>query len=147
MEKLNQSLWVSCNKLKSGEWFLLPLHLNNLYGVFMRKKRVDKNQPQVVSKLRELGFTVHHIHTVGNGIPDLIVCYNKFNFLVELKSGDLTLTKDEQRFFDETEGSVILANSVETILESMLEEIDTQDLEQVKQHLHKCVEKVKENAG
>lgn len=37
------------------------------------KKRVDRNQPEIVDALREAGGSIAHIHSVGKGVPDIIV--------------------------------------------------------------------------
>jgi len=37
------------------------------------KKRVDRNQPEIVEALREAGASVGHTHVVGKGFPDIVV--------------------------------------------------------------------------
>lgn len=39
----------------------------------MRRARVDKNQSELVLKLRELGFSVVLTHTVHSGFPDAVL--------------------------------------------------------------------------
>ena len=51
-------------------------------------KKVDKNQKDVVKALRDYGAQVFLLHTVGGGIPDLLVCYADQTILMEVKDGD-----------------------------------------------------------
>lgn len=37
------------------------------------RKRIDRNQPEIVEALREAGASVGHTHTIGQGFPDVIV--------------------------------------------------------------------------
>lgn len=37
------------------------------------KKRVDRNQPEIVEALRKVGASVGHTHAVGQGFPDVVV--------------------------------------------------------------------------
>lgn len=87
----------------------------------MRAKRVDDNQKQIVSQLRQLGATVRHLHMVGDGLPDIIVGYRKQNFLIEIKDGKKIkskkkLTDDEQEFFDTWKGQVDKCETLEEII-------------------------------
>ena len=50
-------------------------------------KKVDKNQKDVVKALRDYGADVFLLHTVGGGIPDLMVCFNDETILLEVKDG------------------------------------------------------------
>lgn len=40
------------------------------------KKRVDRNQPEIVEALRKAGASVGHTHGVGQGFPDVVVGVN-----------------------------------------------------------------------
>ena len=51
-------------------------------------KKVDKNQKDVVKALRDYGADVFLLHTVGGGIPDLLVCYEEQTILMEVKDGE-----------------------------------------------------------
>jgi len=37
------------------------------------RKRVDRNQPEIVDALRKAGASVGHTHAVGQGFPDIVV--------------------------------------------------------------------------
>ncbi len=49
--------------------------------------RVDRNQPDIVSTFRKLGYTVACLHTAGEGIFDLLVAKHGISFLCEVKDG------------------------------------------------------------
>lgn len=65
----------------------------------MRAYRVDANQKDIVAALRDEGYTVQHLHKVGEGCPDLIVGHNsggrRYNVLLEIKEGDGKLTPQQ----------------------------------------------------
>jgi hypothetical protein len=89
--------------------------------VSRRASRTDRNQPEIVSALRRLGASVEHIHTLGRGVPDLLVGYRGRNLLVELKDGELppskqALTEDEARWHSEWKGEVVIIRSVSDLL-------------------------------
>ena len=84
--------------------------------------RIDANQNAIVDALRECGATVRII-SQGAGIPDLLVGYNGYTILMELKDGSKPpsarrLTEDEQKFFDEwTGGMLVIVNSIDEALD------------------------------
>ena len=53
----------------------------------MYVRKTDKNQAEIAKTLRKMGCSVHSLHKVGQGVPDLLVGYRGHNYLVELKSG------------------------------------------------------------
>lgn len=87
-----------------------------------RAARVDANQEQIVSALRAAGASVHSLASVGLGIPDLLVGYNGFTVLMEIKDGNKPfsqqrLTPAQQKFHKEwTGGSIAVVNSAEGAL-------------------------------
>ena len=84
--------------------------------------RIDANQNKIVDGLRKAGAYVRII-SQGDGIPDLLVGYNGYTILMEVKDGDKVpsarkLTEAEQKFFDEWDGGMLVViNSVEEALE------------------------------
>jgi len=91
--------------------------------IFMRyANRIDANQNTIVDALRQCGATVRII-SQGGGIPDLLVGYNGYTILMEIKDGSKPpstrrLTEDEQKFFDEWRGGMLtIVNSVEEALD------------------------------
>ncbi len=84
------------------------------------KARVDSNQKEIVSKLREIGCSILHTHQLGKGAPDIIIGYNGKNYLIEIKDGTKSisqqkLTKDELQFKSNWKGSYFVCNSYEQI--------------------------------
>lgn len=53
-----------------------------------RAAKVDANQPAIVRALRRMGFSVQHLHAVGEGCPDLLCGRRGKNYLIEVKDGD-----------------------------------------------------------
>ena len=78
-------------------------------------KKVDKNQKDVVKALRDYGAQVFLLHTVGAGIPDLMVCYNDQTILMEVKDGeDKKLTPQQITLFASWQGGPLFrVNSVQ----------------------------------
>jgi hypothetical protein len=37
------------------------------------RKRVDRNQPEIVKAVRKAGATVGHTHEIGKGFPDIVI--------------------------------------------------------------------------
>ena len=76
-----------------------------------RRSKVDSNQPQIVNQIRAMGATVQHLHTVGQGCPDILVGFRGHNFLFEIKDGSLPpskrrLTEDQIAWHTQWRGSV-----------------------------------------
>lgn len=70
-----------------------------------RAARVDGNQALIVDTLRGLGASVHHLHSVGMGCPDLLVGYRRANHLVEVKSPGGKLSPGQVEWHDEWRGA------------------------------------------
>ena len=89
-----------------------------------RAAKTDANQEQIVNLLRAVGATVFPTHQVGRGFPDLVVGYRGINYLLEVKDGNKPpskrkLTTDEQKFFDEWGGSVVIVEDYEQALRAI----------------------------
>ena len=62
-----------------------------------RAAKTDLNQAEVVNEFRRLGASVQCLHSVGHGVPDLLVGYCGRNYLIEVKNGAKAgLTRDHQ---------------------------------------------------
>jgi hypothetical protein len=91
-------------------------------ALFMRKRKVDVNQPELVDQIRQIpGVSVRHTHMVGAGFVDLVVGFRGKNFLLELKNPDMPpskrkLTPDEEKFFKEWTGQVAIVHNLEDVL-------------------------------
>ena len=85
-------------------------------------RKVDANQKQIVDALRKIsGVTVFSTHTIGKGLPDIVVGYCGVNYLFEIKDGSKPpsqqkLTPMEETFFDTWKGQVKLASCLDDIL-------------------------------
>ena len=80
--------------------------------------RVDANQPAIVQALRGIGATVQHLHTVGDGCPDILVGYRGTNFLMEIKrSPRARMTDDERAWHEAWRGTVFVVTSPEQAIE------------------------------
>jgi len=54
----------------------------------MKFARIDANHEQVVSVLRAYGASVQSLAGVGHGVPDLLVGYQGYTILMEVKDGN-----------------------------------------------------------
>lgn len=85
-------------------------------------RKVDANQKQIVDALRKVpGVTVFSTHTIGKGIPDIVVGYCGLNYLFEIKDGakppsQQKLTPMEETFFENWKGQVNVATCIEDII-------------------------------
>ncbi len=53
-----------------------------------RAARTDSGHAELLTVLRELGYTVHDTHTVGHGFPDAVAGRNGLTILVEIIGTD-----------------------------------------------------------
>jgi len=87
----------------------------------MRRAKVDNNQRDIVQRLRAAGFSVLHLHAVGDGCPDICVGYKGKNYLLEIKNGAGRLTDKQVKFFGEWKGSASVVRTFEQAQEVILE--------------------------
>lgn len=86
-----------------------------------RAARVDDNQSLIVNALRAIGCSVHPLHMVGDGCPDLLVGYREVNYMMEVKDEDKPpskrkLTPDQVTWHDNWMGQkVVVTNPEEAI--------------------------------
>jgi hypothetical protein len=78
-----------------------------------RAAKVDANQPETIAHLRSLGWHVQPLHTLGQGVPDLL-CSKRMNgipwsCLCELKVSGGKLTPDQQKYAEEYLGPLVVA--------------------------------------
>lgn len=84
----------------------------------MRAAKADANQGAIVAALRKIGCSVQPLHTVGRGVPDLLVGIRGHNLLLEVKDGAKPpsaqkLTADQVEWHGAWRGHVEVVNSVE----------------------------------
>jgi len=97
-----------------------------------RAARVDANQSEIVSALRQAGCSVQCLHTIGKGCPDLLVGHWGINVLLKVKSGwrisgglrsaYKRLTPDEKQWHESWQGQVIVvgfAREAVTVIERL----------------------------
>ncbi len=84
-----------------------------------RAAKIDVNQPEIVARIRDLGWSVQHLHMVGRGCPDIMVGARGKNYLFEIKNPESTgkLTADEQEWHDCWHGQVSIVETIEDVLE------------------------------
>ncbi len=83
--------------------------------------RTDSNQNDIVTALRDLGATVNITSSLGDGFPDLVVSFQNRWFLIEIKDGSKTpsrqnLTSDEAAFHAKQRAPVYIADSPQDAL-------------------------------
>lgn len=87
-------------------------------------KKVDANQTEIVSALRQVGAYVQSLASIGKGCPDLLVGYDETWFVLEVKDGNQPpskqrLTPDELEWAEKANQRgliVYTVNSVERAL-------------------------------
>lgn len=88
-----------------------------------RAAKTDANQKQIVKLLRQLpGVSVAVTSSLGAGFPDLVIGFQKRNYLIELKDGDKPpsaqkLTPDEIEFQNTWQGQYHVCNSLSAIMD------------------------------
>jgi hypothetical protein len=87
----------------------------------MRAYRVDTNQREIVHGLRNAGYTVQHLHKVGQGCPDILVGaknqLRRYNLLLEIKEGDGKLTSQQIVWHADWLGQVAVVRNLKEALE------------------------------
>jgi hypothetical protein len=81
--------------------------------------KVDGNQSEIVSALRDLGASVAILADLGCGIPDLLVGWRDHNLLLEVKNPDgrgNRTTPAEISWTESWKGQIGVVNNVEEAL-------------------------------
>jgi hypothetical protein len=83
--------------------------------------RVDGNQSALVEQIEELGASVQSLHTLGGGVPDLLVGYRGLNYLLEVKDPAQPPSKRKLRetqvlWHSDWRGQVAIVETVEDFL-------------------------------
>ena len=88
----------------------------------MRKNgRTDANQALIVRELRNLGYTVQVLSSVGQGCPDLVIGMSGRNLLAEVKDphqppSKRKLTPEEKAWHENWRGQVSVIEKTEDVL-------------------------------
>lgn len=86
-----------------------------------RAAKIDANQKQIVTALRQIGCSVQSLAVVGRGVPDLLVGHRGRNYLLELKDGSKPasarkLTEDQVAWHRNWRGQIVVVKSIEEAL-------------------------------
>lgn len=81
--------------------------------------KADANQSEIVGTLRAAGCTVQHLHTVGRGVPDLLVSRHGNMYLLEVKTPKGRLTKCEREWIEAWDAPVYVVRTVEEALQAV----------------------------
>jgi len=79
-------------------------------------KSTDANQSAIVADLRKAGATVHSLHEVGDGCPDVVVGFRGVNFLIEIKTEKGKLNDTQAYWHQWWSGQVDIARTSEEAL-------------------------------
>lgn len=84
-------------------------------------RRADGNQPDIVAALRKAGASVQPLHTVGQGVPDLLVAFDR-TFVMEIKDpskpkSDRKLTPVQQKWHEAWIGEKHVVETVASAIE------------------------------
>ena len=82
----------------------------------MPAAKTDSNQAAIVAMLRTCGATVCLLHTVGRGVPDLLVGYRGHNLLVEVKTAAGKLNELQESWHNDWRGTAVVIKSTESVL-------------------------------
>lgn len=86
--------------------------------------KIDRNQPEIVAALRDVGASVEPLHRVGKGCPDLLVGFRGVNYLLEVKDGELApsdrkLTQAQAEWHPAWRGSATVVLSADDALKAI----------------------------
>jgi hypothetical protein len=87
-------------------------------AVYHRRK-ADANQQEIVKALLLAGASVVDLHTVGRGVPDILVAYKNMNLLMEIKDGKGKLTSSEEQFFATWRGPTVVVHDPQDALDKL----------------------------
>lgn len=90
-----------------------------------RSAKIDINQSEIVSKLRQIGCSVAVTSSLGKGFPDIVVGYRGVNHLFEIKNDKMPpskrkLTAPEKNWMEAWKGSAYVVKNFEECLEILL---------------------------
>lgn len=81
------------------------------------RRKTDANHMTIINGLRSIGASVFSTHRVGKGFPDAVCGFRGENYLLEIKTPEGDLTRDEIKFFDEWAGQVHVVITIDDALE------------------------------
>lgn len=84
-----------------------------------RAAKIDENQPEIVNALRKIGASVAITSQLGAGFPDLVVGLRGETFLLEVKTPQGKMTKDEMCFMTEWRGHYMIVRTIEQAIDAI----------------------------
>lgn len=81
--------------------------------------RIDKNQATIVDALRQLGYSVVSLASLGRGCPDLLVGAHGHNWLFEVKTPTGTLRSAQKLWIDGWKGQVVVVHTLTEVLDCL----------------------------
>lgn len=81
-----------------------------------RRGQQDRNQPEIVKALKQVGASVVSTAAIGGGFPDLVVGFRGRNYLIEVKTVGGKLNPDQEKFHKEWYATVNVARTVDDAL-------------------------------
>lgn len=82
----------------------------------MRARKVDKNQGEIISAYRAMGFSVVDTSRVGEGFSDLVVGKFGRTYLVEVKTLTGALEKTQNKFKREWRGCYRVVRTIDDVV-------------------------------
>lgn len=96
--------------LQNWLWYPITHRAMPIYAA-----RVDTNQHEIAAAAKGLGATVCYLHTVGKGVPDLLIGWRGYNFLVEIKTSTGKLDELQVEWHDKWRGQAMIIRSAEEL--------------------------------
>lgn len=87
----------------------------------MQSAKVDANQSAIVLVFRQMNCTVALLHSVGKGIPDLLVGCRGVNILVECKTKTGVLNELQKNWHNTWRGQVCICYGPEQAADIVLD--------------------------
>jgi hypothetical protein len=85
-----------------------------------RAAKVDSTQAAIVEALRRCGVWVQHLHTVGQGCPDLLIWNRGKYALMECKSHGEKINKAQAEFIAACPGEIHIVHSADEALKAVV---------------------------
>lgn len=101
---------------------IFPVQPSTTAGGAVRPRRTDANQREIVAALRAVGAEVISLHTVGRGVPDLLVLHRGRVWLLECKSVHGRVEPAQRVFMTRWQGHAHIVHSPEEALQLVTRE-------------------------
>lgn len=80
-----------------------------------RAAKVDANQSELIKAFRQMGVSVVSLAAHGKGLPDLLLSYQGYTHLAEVKMPKGKLTDDQERFKAGWQGCISIVRDLEGV--------------------------------